>query len=67
MTQWERPRATAIAFVSAIAFIFACRYLPILKYAFKGTFFVLGRESPEIWQYIEIVLTLPQSRLRLKY
>jgi len=39
---WERPRATAIAFVSAIAFIFACRYLPILRYLLKITWMTLG-------------------------
>lgn len=39
---WEHKRATAIAFAGTIAFIFAARYLKVLRFVFKTTFMVLG-------------------------
>lgn len=45
LLSWEHPRATGIAFASVIAFIFACRYLPILKYSFQMTYWALGLVS----------------------
>jgi hypothetical protein len=42
LLSWENPRASGIAFVSVILFIFAARYLNILRYAFKLTWMTLG-------------------------
>ncbi|KAI9761833.1 MAG: hypothetical protein M4579_000773 [Chaenotheca gracillima] len=39
---WEHPRATALAFAGNIAFIFAARYLHVLRYIFKALYVVLG-------------------------
>lgn len=40
--QWKNKRATGITFASVVAFIFACRYLPIIRYLIKCTWMVLG-------------------------
>jgi len=42
LLSWEHPRATAISFAGSVLFIFACRYLPILRWAFKVTYLTLG-------------------------
>jgi hypothetical protein len=42
LLSWENPRASGIAFASVVLFIFAARYLDILRYAFKTTWVVLG-------------------------
>lgn len=39
---WENPRASAIAYVSIVLFIFGARYLHLLRYAFKFTWMTLG-------------------------
>jgi len=41
LLSWDNPRASGIAFASVILFIFAARYLNILKYAFKFTYLTL--------------------------
>lgn len=40
--QWENPYATAISYVSIMSFIFACRYLPALKFLFGMLYWTLG-------------------------
>jgi hypothetical protein len=40
--KWKNPRATAITFVATVLFIFAARYLNILRYLLKGSYMVLG-------------------------
>lgn len=42
LLSWKNPRATAISYVTIILFTFAARYLPILRYVFKGLYIVLG-------------------------
>ncbi|KAI9804184.1 MAG: hypothetical protein M1825_001586 [Sarcosagium campestre] len=42
LLSWENPRATAIAFTSTVLFIFAARYLNILRYLFKVLSFSFG-------------------------
>lgn len=42
LLSWKNPRASAIAFVSIILFIFGARYLNLLRYAFKLTWMTLG-------------------------
>ncbi|KAL4808140.1 Reticulon-domain-containing protein [Aspergillus unguis] len=42
LLSWEQPRATAISFASVVAFIFAARYLPLLRWVFKFLYVVLG-------------------------
>jgi len=42
LLSWKNPRATGITFVSFLALIFACRYLPIIRLALKGTWTILG-------------------------
>ncbi|KAL6715155.1 hypothetical protein ACLMJK_007419 [Lecanora helva] len=42
LLSWENPRATTISFISVILFIFAARYLPALRWAFKILYMVLG-------------------------
>jgi hypothetical protein len=39
---WNNPRASGIAYASIVTFIFAARYLDILRYAFKLTWMTLG-------------------------
>jgi hypothetical protein len=39
---WDNPRASGIAFLSAVLFIFAARYFNILRYGFKLTWMTLG-------------------------
>lgn len=40
--QWKNPRATAISFAVCVVFIFASRYLNIIRYMFKALYIVLG-------------------------
>jgi hypothetical protein len=42
--QWEQPRATAVSYASVVGFIFAARYLPLLRWAFKFLYMSLGCE-----------------------
>ncbi|KAL3476531.1 Reticulon-domain-containing protein [Aspergillus californicus] len=42
LLSWEQPRATAASFASVVAFIFAARYLPLLRWFFKFLYVVLG-------------------------
>lgn len=43
--QWKNPRATGISFAASVLFIFAARYLHVLRYIFKGLYVILFRES----------------------
>lgn len=42
LLSWEQPRATAVSYASVISFIFAARYLPLLRWAFKFLYMSLG-------------------------
>lgn len=42
LLSWENPRASGVAFLSTVLFIFACRYLPALKWLFKTLYCTLG-------------------------
>lgn len=42
LLSWENPRATAVSFASVVTFIFAARYLPLLRWAFKFLYVALG-------------------------
>ncbi|KAI9932626.1 hypothetical protein ASPWEDRAFT_193174 [Aspergillus wentii DTO 134E9] len=42
LLSWEQPRATAASFASVVFFIFAARYLPLLRWAFKLVYVLLG-------------------------
>ncbi|KAL5344163.1 Reticulon-domain-containing protein [Aspergillus crustosus] len=42
LLSWEQPRATAASFASVVAFIFAARYLPLLRWFFKFLYVALG-------------------------
>lgn len=42
LLSWENPRATAISYASIVVFIFAARYLPIVRYSLKALYIVLG-------------------------
>ncbi|EUC40322.1 hypothetical protein COCMIDRAFT_9775 [Bipolaris oryzae ATCC 44560] len=42
LLSWKNPRATAIAFASTVVFIFAARYLNLIRYIFKSSYLVLG-------------------------
>jgi hypothetical protein len=42
LLSWNNPRASAIAYASIVSFIFAVRYLDIIRYAFKLTWMTLG-------------------------
>ena len=39
---WENPRASAVAYVAVVLFIFGARYLDLLRYAFKISWMALG-------------------------
>ncbi|OBT66114.1 hypothetical protein VE03_05103 [Pseudogymnoascus sp. 23342-1-I1] len=39
---WENPRASALAYASTVLFIFAARYLDLLRYGLKLTWMALG-------------------------
>jgi hypothetical protein len=42
LAQWKNPRATAISFAAAVIFIFAARYLNVIRYIFKALWVTLG-------------------------
>ncbi|KAK1147524.1 hypothetical protein N8T08_000865 [Aspergillus melleus] len=42
LLSWEQPRATAASFATVVTFIFAARYLPLLRWVFKFTYVALG-------------------------
>ncbi|KAJ5707389.1 hypothetical protein N7488_007190 [Penicillium malachiteum] len=42
LLSWEQPRATALSYASIIGFIFAARYLPLIRWAFKFLYMSLG-------------------------
>ena len=42
LLSWDNPRASGIAYGSIILFIFAARYLDILRYVFRITWLTLG-------------------------
>ncbi|GAD92943.1 cell lysis protein cwl1 [Paecilomyces variotii No. 5] len=42
LLSWEHPRATALSFASVVTFIFAARYLPLIRWAFKFLYLALG-------------------------
>jgi hypothetical protein len=42
LLSWENPRASGIAYASVVLFIFAARYLDIIRYTFKISYMVLG-------------------------
>ncbi|KAK3687347.1 Reticulon-domain-containing protein [Podospora appendiculata] len=42
LLSWNNPRASAIAYASVVSFIFAVRYLDLLRWGFKLTWMVLG-------------------------
>ena len=42
LLSWENPRATAISYVTIVLFIFATRYVPLVRYGLKGLYIILG-------------------------
>jgi len=42
LLSWEHPRASGIAYLATVIFIFAARYLDIIRYSFKLTYMILG-------------------------
>ncbi|KAB8277178.1 Reticulon-domain-containing protein [Aspergillus minisclerotigenes] len=42
LLSWEQPRATAVSFATVVTFIFAARYLPLLRWFFKFIYVALG-------------------------
>ncbi|KAI1756933.1 Reticulon-domain-containing protein [Xylaria castorea] len=42
LLSWNNPRASAIAYASAVALIFVARYLDVTRYVFKLTWMALG-------------------------
>lgn len=42
LLSWKNPRATAISFAFTIVFIFAARYLNVIRYIFKAVYLTLG-------------------------
>ncbi|KAI4607457.1 hypothetical protein J4E89_005952 [Alternaria sp. Ai002NY15] len=42
LLSWKNPRATGIAFGATVLFIFAARYLNLIRYMFKMSYMVLG-------------------------
>lgn len=42
LLSWKNPRATSIAFATTVLFIFAARYLNLIRYLFKGSYMLLG-------------------------
>jgi len=42
LLSWKNKRATGITFVSVLAFIFVCRYMPVVRYVIKLTWMSLG-------------------------
>jgi len=42
LLSWKNPRATGITFATVVLFIFAARYLNVLRYALKALYTILG-------------------------
>ncbi|KAF2465585.1 uncharacterized protein BDR25DRAFT_239310 [Lindgomyces ingoldianus] len=42
LLSWKNPRATAISFALSVLFIFAARYLNVVRYIFKAIYMILG-------------------------
>jgi ABC-type multidrug transport system fused ATPase/permease subunit len=42
LLSWKNPRATGIAFGVTVVFIFAARYLNLIRYIFKASYMTLG-------------------------
>lgn len=42
LLSWKNPRASGIAYLATVAFIFVTRYLDVIRYAFKLTYMTLG-------------------------
>ena len=42
LLSWKNPRATGIAFALTVTFIFAARYLNLIRYLFKLSYVTLG-------------------------
>ncbi|KAH9845746.1 Reticulon [Teratosphaeria destructans] len=42
LLSWENPRATAISYATIVLFIFTTRYIPVVRYALRFTWIVLG-------------------------
>lgn len=42
LLSWKNPRATGIAFATTVLFIFAARYLNLIRYIFKASWVTLG-------------------------
>lgn len=42
LLSWQNPRASGIAYLGTVIFIFAARYLDVLRYTFKLTWMTLG-------------------------
>ncbi|KAF2864294.1 hypothetical protein K470DRAFT_253961 [Piedraia hortae CBS 480.64] len=42
LLNWSNPRATGITYVAIASFILAWRFLPLTRYALRGTWMVLG-------------------------
>ncbi|ORX95964.1 Reticulon-domain-containing protein [Clohesyomyces aquaticus] len=42
LLSWKNPRATAISFAVSVLFIFAARYLNVIRYIFKAVYMTLG-------------------------
>jgi hypothetical protein len=59
LLSWENPRVTTISFASIVTFIFFTRYVPVLKYLFKGLYIVLGSKWLFYHALIRIGLTIP--------
>lgn len=46
---WQNPRVTTISYASIVTFIFFTRYVPVLKYVFKGLYVILGSKFASSW------------------
>ena len=42
LLSWNNPRATGIAYAAIVTFIFATRYIPLVRYFLKGSYIILG-------------------------
>ncbi|KAI6710547.1 hypothetical protein JHW43_006930 [Diplocarpon mali] len=42
LLSWEHPRASGIAYLATVVFIFCARYFDIIRYIFKATYMTLG-------------------------
>ncbi|KAK5175763.1 uncharacterized protein LTR77_000903 [Saxophila tyrrhenica] len=42
LLSWENPRATGISYAAIVLFIFATRYVPLVRYGLKLSYMILG-------------------------